>query len=185
MPRSCLLRSLLLLALALGGCAPRVEQATAIAVSVKTDLLADSELREVSYRVFPARADPDGDAPVAELTTAVQTLDHPFLILKGSADELLLSVEGFFAPQEDPVVVQRVRVRFVEGETLALHVFLARACLYEFCETEGLTCYGEAYGQTAAGECAPIAEAQVLDAVSHRGDESHWQPVSGEVSAAR
>ena len=164
------------LSLSLGSCAPQVEQATAIAVSVKTDLLADSELREVSYRVFSTLADPDDDAPVTEFTTAVQTLEHPFLILRGPADELLLSVEGFLAPQEDPVVVQRVRARFVEGETLALHVFLARACLYGFCETKGLTCYGEAYGQTAAGECAAIPEPPVLGVVSHPGDESSWGP---------
>ncbi|MDB4991051.1 MAG: hypothetical protein JWN04_6229 [Myxococcaceae bacterium] len=163
-------------------CAPDRVAATAIVVSVKTDLKIGSELRELSYRVFRANSSGDGDAPVAEFSAAAQTLAHPFVILRQREDELMLSVEGFAAPGEGPVVVARVRARFVQGKSLALHVFLARACLFSLCGADGLTCFGETYGEALAGECSAIPGPDALDEVLMPGDESDWQPAHREAS---
>ncbi|MDB4972434.1 MAG: hypothetical protein JWN48_775 [Myxococcaceae bacterium] len=178
-------RALALLAgSACAACAPLELPATAIVVSVKTDLTLGVELRELSYRVFRANADADRDAPVGEFTAAAETLAHPFVILQQHDDTLLLSVEGFARPAEEPVVVQRVRARFERGQTLALHVFLARACLDAFCEADGLTCFGQRYGQVEAGQCSSIAGPDPLDRVARAGDEGDWLPLpSGALDA--
>jgi len=150
--------------------------ATAVAVAVKTELVLGEELAQVTYRVFPAGVDPDRTKPVAEFTTAAQTLDKPFIVTRAHADEFLLSVEGFGPDHGEPVIVYRERVRFERGKTLALRVFLARACLDRQCWFGGLTCFGEPYGGTRAGECDVIPGPRELHPVERPGEESQWDP---------
>lgn len=164
------------LALLASACAP--EPATAIAVTVKTDLMFGSELSELNYRVFADDADPDFDEPISEFTAAAQTIDRPFIITRKNADEFLISVEGYGPASPHALVVHRERVRFEAGKTLALHVFLARVCYGNTCAIDGLTCYGEPFGRTQAGVCDTIPGPRPLDRVERPGDESMWEPMT-------
>lgn len=150
--------------------------ATAVAVAVKTELVLGEELAEVTYRVFEVEDDPERTHPVAEFTTAAQTLDKPFIVTRAHADEFLLSVEGFGPDHGEPVIVYRERVRFERGKTLALRVFLARACFEQQCWFGGLTCFGEPFGGTRAGECDAIPGPRKLQPVGRPGEESQWDP---------
>jgi hypothetical protein len=149
--------------------------ATAIAVSVKTELAIGEELALVTYRVFEIHDDPDHSKPVSEFTTPAQSLDKPFVITRAHADEFLLSVEGFAPEPGEPVVIYREQVKFESGKTLALPVFLAHACYRVRCQYGGHTCYGIAYGSTSAGQCEKYPERD-LEPVRRPGDESNWVP---------
>jgi hypothetical protein len=159
------------------GCAP--PPATAVAVSVKTDLLLGSDLSKVTYRVFAETSDPDVDLPVAEYTIDAQDLSMPFVVTQRHAEAFLLSVEGVGPSSLEPVVVARERVQFEREKTLALHVFLARACYRKRCVFAGLTCFGEGRGSTPAGQCDAVPGPRVLDEVEHPGNESNWEPMPG------
>jgi hypothetical protein len=163
-----------LLGAVFSGC--ELPPATAVAVAVKSELIAGVELGQVTYRVFEVNDDPERSKPVSEFTTAAQTLNKPFIVTRAHADEFLLSVEGFAPDEVEPVIIYRERVHFESGKTLALHVFLARACFEHVCTYGGLTCFGEAYGNTVAGDCAPIPGPRELNPVERPGDESDWDP---------
>lgn len=162
---------------ALVGCAAELEPATAIAVSIKTDLNVGTELTEISCRVFDVGADPQTAEPASQHTAAAEALERPFVITKGRASEFMLSIEGFRAQGQPPIVVSRVRVRFEEGKTLALPVFLARACNGRSCQFPGLTCFGQASGNVPAGQCAPIPGPDSLREIHNPGEESAWTPM--------
>jgi hypothetical protein len=148
--------------------------ATAVAVSVKTELVVGQELARVNYRVFAVNDDPDGTKPVSEFTAAAENLDKPFVVTRAHQDEFLLSVEGFASGAGEPVVVYRERVTFKTGKTLALHVFLARACYRRACRFDGLTCYGAAYDGTLPGQCEKYPQRE-LSPVKRPGQESEWE----------
>lgn len=156
------------------GCA--TPPATAIDVSVKTDLVIGRDLVQVTYRIFAAKADPDDDVPVSEFTVDAQQLEMPFVITQREADEFLLSVEGVGVDLSVPVIVYRERVKFEKDKTLALHIFLARSCFHKPCSFDGLTCYGETFGQTQAGQCGGVPGPRTLKPVERPGDESMWEP---------
>lgn len=159
------------------GCA--TPPATAIDVSVKTDLVVGRELMQVSYRIFAVNDDPDEDMPVSEFTVDAQQLEMPFVITRREADNFLLSIEGVGPDLAAPVIVYRERVRFEKDKTLALHVFLARSCFHRGCTFDGLTCFGESFGQTQAGQCGAIPGPRTLLPVDRPGDESMWEPTPG------
>lgn len=159
----------------LASCGPQVEEATAIAVSLKSDLQIGAELREVVYRVFASDADPERDLPVHELTVAAEQLERPFVVLRGHADAFLIAVDGYLERGHEPVISARARARFRGGETLALRLFLARACYRRECGFVGLSCYGLSYGVTEAGTCAAIPTPE-LTRVTMPGEESDWTP---------
>jgi len=177
--RHSLARVSLLLSGALLGVVPsacELPPATAVAVSVKSELLAGTELGQVTYRVFEVNDNPDRSKPVSEFTSPVQELDKPFIVTRAHADEFLLSVEGFAPGQTEPVIVYRERARFEAGKTLALRVFLANACYKVGCSFGGLTCFGEAYGNALPGDCDRIPGPRALHEVQRPGEESDWDP---------
>jgi hypothetical protein len=163
------------LALVFSACAAGDLHATAVAVSVKTELAIGTELREVDYRLFPFSADPRVDAPLSTLTVAAQELARPFVVVRGEQDAFLISIEGYADRDQDPVVVYQARARFVREQTLALHVFLSRACYMRDCGFSGLTCYGETWANVPAGTCGAIPMPE-LPRVTYPGEESEWTP---------
>jgi hypothetical protein len=176
-PLALALRLLSLCALPLGACQPEPDPATAVVVSVMTDLIIGSELTHVTYRVFDRDAEPSFDDPVAEFSASADTLAQPFVIKKRNAEEFLLSVEGSAGPSAPPSIVYRAYARFEQGKTLALRVYLARVCAERpMCMFGGLTCYGEPRGDVRAGVCSTIPEA-TLTQVTRPGDESSWEPM--------
>jgi hypothetical protein len=163
--------------LVLPACAEELQPATAVAVSIKTDLMVGSELTEITCRVFDIEADPQTATPASQHTSVADALERPFVITKGRASEFMLSVEGSRAQGQPPIVVARVRVRFEEGKTLALPIFLARACSGRSCQFPGLTCFGQSVGNVPAGQCAAIPGPDVLREIHNPGEESAWTPM--------
>lgn len=169
--------------LVLGACGKEQLSATAVAVSVKSELGA--ELIGVSYRVFRPEADPARDAPVSELTVDAGTLFRPFVVVRGESETFLLVVDGLGAAgRAAPLVSARVRARFEPGKTLRLPVFLSRACLQNSCaEPPFQTCLGEPRGPLPAGSCAPIPGPDVLTPLGNPDDVARWQPIASPPSA--
>lgn len=160
-------------ACALWCCAPDDGQATAVAVSVKTELEAGSELQEIEYRVYRLHADLGSEPPLSTLRVPVAELARPFVVVRGEADAFLLSIAGYGEPSGSPVIGYQAQVHFVDQQTLALRVLLARACYQRDCAFPGLTCYGQALDGVPAGGCAAIPTPE-LARVTRPGEESEW-----------
>jgi hypothetical protein len=170
-----IVRALCIVACLLAACGAGDLDATAVAISVKTDLPPE-QLREVVYRVFPYEAQPATDPSLYDLTVPAEELDRPFVVVRGKDDRFLISVEGYVTPGGEPVVVYQARVQFERGRTLALRVFLASACYRFNCGFPGLICYGETYGTVRGGTCGAVPMPS-LPRVSTPGDESDWMPM--------
>jgi hypothetical protein len=156
-------------ALALSACAPDDLNATAIAISVKSEV----ELRELDYRVYRENADLSSEAPLSSLSIAVEHLAQPFVIVRGAADAFLISIEGYTDRSQGPVITYQAHLRFVPEQTMALRVLLASVCYQRDCGFRGLTCYGQSWGGMPAGTCAAIPMPELIR-VTHPGEESEW-----------
>ncbi|HEX5660494.1 MAG TPA: hypothetical protein VFX59_25040 [Polyangiales bacterium] len=156
-------------ALALSACAPEGEHATAIAISVKSELA----LRALDYRVYRANADLGSALPLSSLTVTEAQLAQPFVVVRGAADAFLISIEGYEDRTQPPVITYQAQVHFVPEQTMALRVLLARVCYQRDCGFPGLTCYGQSWGSTAAGTCAAIPTPELVQ-VTRVGEESDW-----------
>ncbi len=156
-------------ALALTACAPDDLNATAIAVSVKSELA----LRELDYRVFREQADLGVDPPLSTLTASADQLGQPFVVVRGASAGFLLSIEGYDERSQGPIVTYQARVRFVPEQTMALRVLLARVCAQRVCSFPGLTCYGQALAGIPEGSCAAIPTPELVR-VTYPGEESAW-----------
>jgi hypothetical protein len=155
--------------LALAACAPDGPHATAIVVSVKSEL----ELRELDYRVFRENADLAADAPVSTTTVSAQQLAQPFVVVRGEAEGFLISIEGYGERSQGPSITYQARARFVNEQTLALRVLLARICQQRDCGFRGLTCYGQDLGEMAAGSCGAVPMPPLVP-ITRAGEESEW-----------
>lgn len=155
--------------LALMACAPDDAHATAIAVSVKSELT----LHELDYKLFRENADLAVELPSSTTTVSAAQLSQPFVVVRGEADGFLLSIEGYRSRAEPPVITYQARARFVPEQTLALRVLLARVCEQRDCGFRGLTCYGQALGELAAGTCAAVPMPPLVE-VTRPGQESEW-----------
>jgi hypothetical protein len=158
------------------GCERDLVPATAVAVLVKTEL-GPEQLSHVEFKVHRSVGDdPDYTTPVAKYITPVEELKRPFVITRAHADTFLLSVVGYARSGGEPVIVYREQVTFQEGKTLALPVYLAKACYERPCPFDDMTCYGASYGGVAPGECSSYPMRQ-LEPIVRPGDESKWEPV--------
>jgi hypothetical protein len=156
-------------ALALSACAPDDMDATAIAISVKSEV----ELRELDYRIFRENADLSSEPPLSSVTVRVEHLAQPFVIVRGASDAFVISIEGYADRTQGPAITYQARVRFVPEQTLALRVLLAQACYQRNCIFPGLTCYPRSWAGIPEGTCAAIPMPE-LTRVTHPGEESAW-----------
>jgi hypothetical protein len=156
-------------ALALSACAPDDIDATAIVVSVKSEL----ELRELDYRVFREIADLSSEAPLSSVTVGADQIARPFVIVRGVAEQFLISIEGYTDRSQGPAITYQAHVRFVPEQTLALRVLLASICYQRDCGFRGLTCYGQSWAGMPAGSCAVVPMPELLR-ITYPGEESEW-----------
>ncbi|MDB4977299.1 MAG: hypothetical protein JWN48_5640, partial [Myxococcaceae bacterium] len=154
------------------------DPATAVVLSVKTDMA----LSGMAVRVYGADADLKNPAtpPAQEISIPAADIAKSIPVYRGSHDEAIVVIRGFgSANPTQPVVEHSVRVRFVNGHSTAVPVYLASACTTAGtapCPIPGETCYGEQHGSLCAGTCGPIAEAEGAFQIERAGDELNWQP---------
>ncbi|MEY4508271.1 MAG: hypothetical protein RLZZ450_393 [Pseudomonadota bacterium] len=173
-------RLLLALFVLMGACeADEASPATAIAVSIKSDLTVGQELTSVHLRVFEVGADLD-KAPMLDFPIQpASDLARPTVITKGSRSEVVIVVQGI-GPDGLPQVVQRARAQFMDGKTYNLPVFLARVCKAKNCgELPGQTCYGHMQNSVCEGTCGTIPVAEfigLLDDEDSPLPTASWSP---------
>lgn len=167
------------LLLTAAGCTQETKQATAIAVSVKTDLALGTELGSIAYRVFPVEGDPSRDQPVAQQTATAAQLSLPFIILKNEDEEVLVAVQGF-SPTDQAIVEHRVRAHFEAGKTIEVPVYLGKSCVKKGCtEVPEQTCHAEARYGVQPGSCGAIPAANPV-VITDPDEVGKWDPVLGQ-----
>jgi hypothetical protein len=156
--------------LGLVGCGDDREPATALVVSVKTDLA----LSGLTVRVYKGDASSPSDTAklVSQTPIASADIGKPIVIHKAGLDELLVVVQGQVGAD---VVEHAVRGRFTKQKSILLPVFLGNTCLKRACAQAGETCFAEQQGG-ACGICAPIALSAGMREQLEPGDEATWYP---------
>lgn len=161
--------------LAAAACGDEEKAATALVVSVKSDLGA--ELSSLKVRVYPATADfHDAETPAAgELTIPTADMAKPIVINRGGAGEALVVVRGQNA-QGVQIVEYAVRARFQDQESIQVPVFLGAKCRDVACAGTADTCFSDGPGATCGcGALKTLGEDAVR--VTKPGDESAWPHV--------
>jgi hypothetical protein len=170
---------LVLLLLLVSGCEDEAGAATALVVSVRSDL---ADLATVELAVFEASADPrkatPGDKQLTDVPAQLRDLPISIVVNQGKASEVMLAVRGL-DKRGKRLVEARTRARFAAGKSLAVHVFLGEVCRDVPCDdAPKQTCRSEATDAVAAGECAgiPVLHAEDLSPVTIAGAEHDWEP---------
>lgn len=167
---------LLLLAGCAVGCAQEMNPATAISISVKTNLAIDAELSSIEYRVFPADGNPQSDQPAARFAAPAAQLERPYVVEKNEDQEVLIAVQGF-GPAKDAIVEFRTRARFEAGKTVEIPVFLGKECVRKACvEGVGQTCHGEARYDVAPGSCGAVPFPNDPTELTAKEQTGKWVP---------
>jgi hypothetical protein len=170
----------LLFALGAFACGEDDGNPTDVYVSFKSDLSLGSELSAVRVRVYRVTDSVATGSPVSEHTISAADLGKrlPLVIEKRQAADFLLAAQALGpGGVGDPQIERLVKVRFLEGQSISLQVFLGRVCQRKACTAvSGETCYGEAHGAICQGSCGVIDGPDNLPAWSvARAD---WQPTS-------
>jgi len=161
---------LVALGLALLACAADEQPATAVAVSVKTDMAPGRELRDVGAWVLaPTELDDVEPSGTPDFTWQDDELARPLVVTRRGADRFLLVVRGT-GPDDQPIEY-RARAAFEAGKTLRLPVFLARDCGGRSCGA-GSVCYGQREGAVCEGACGPVPTLAALSEVRTPGEET-------------
>lgn len=166
--------ALLACALTLATCASDDKAATAIAVTVKSDLTIKDELRGVKAWVLP----PDAASDTLRPTTPPSfdwldaDIEKPLVIVRKGSDRLVLLVQA--VGPNGQTLEYRARAHFEEGQTLRLPVFLSRSCASRTCGA-GQVCYGQKVGTTCEDTCGPVPDVSLDQAeITTPGQEVSW-----------
>jgi Protein of unknown function (DUF1566) len=139
---------------------------TQLVVAVHADSALAARLTRLRARVYPADAASTGAGAGSTLSFELAatggsggsslTLPISFAVVKKSAPDLLLTVEGFEAGQKAALVEQKLRAAFPPKAIGLVHVFLSSACVDSGCSTLDNTC--DAAG---GGGCSDVPRAEV------------------------
>jgi hypothetical protein len=170
------LGSLLLAAAALPalGCGDDGGAATAITLSLKTDLAAGTEYTSVRVAVY-ASTDKSLKSPLSEHELRAGQLSRPIVINAAGQSAVLVKVTAIGTNGGAPVVVELLKASFTQGKTQVLEVFVSAACAEVACSA-GDTCLGQKTGAQCEGSCADIPEPD-LRQLTQAGEEDAWRPV--------
>ncbi|MDB4974235.1 MAG: biosis protein MshQ [Myxococcaceae bacterium] len=146
----------------LAGCVGSEEPATGALVAIHADVELATRIKVLKARLFALDAG-DGATPSQELSFAItdQTrrgtgdvvFPFSFGVQKGAEPGFLLLLAGFADGQSEPLIEQKVRVRFEPRQTVLVEAFLRSACLAHVCSALAQTCSAD----TAA--CIPVPDA--------------------------
>ncbi|HKP61115.1 MAG TPA: hypothetical protein VJV78_30500, partial [Polyangiales bacterium] len=146
---------------ALSAACDESEPATAVLVTVDSDLSPGSQLNKVLVEVRDSegnRKSPRQAFTVTEGTPSGTRVRLPFSFgLSRSGDkQFQLSLVGI-DEDGDPLVSYTVSAEFQDKKTLGLSVFLAKLCLNNSCgDDPEKTCYPRDKGDVDAGSCGEI-----------------------------
>jgi hypothetical protein len=187
-------RSLVLLAVvALCGCTQEERPATAIAISVTSDLGA--ELDQVTFRVYRGSDLAfDGRPAIPEFTESWERVQSgAYVIEKGTTNELVIAVAGYSATGA-LIVERREGVQFISKQTRALRVFLAAACRDRVCPpaetcSAASSATGSVCEQVSFAETIPVLKpgdelVSTLDGGAELGEAGAGSSRDGRVSDA-
>lgn len=169
------------------GCSQEEKPATALVISIKTDFAPGAELTEVWVRAFPRDSNAATDKPFMDVRVPVADMERPFVIEKGSDDQVLIAVQGLgTATPKNAIVEHRLLARFEGGKSLQIPVHLAKVCRDKPCsDPAGQTCYWEAQGGVPPGSCGPIPFPQQSSVLESPTDYGKWDaPDAGPADAA-
>jgi hypothetical protein len=160
----------LLCVVALGACKPEDEPATQIIVSVNSDLEIGDEITRVRIELKEVVGNGSGSSKSFNLSSGSGATRFPFSfgIQKGSANRVTVIATGFGPTNDggDGVVIERKEdVRFKDGETQLLKLFLSDVCLDRVCEGSE-TCQ-------SSGQCGAVREAD-LDPIKPGDEDDAW-----------
>lgn len=155
------------------GCGDDGGAATAISISLKTDLTAGTEYKAVQVSVHAA-SDRSLSSPLSEHELRAGQLSRPVVVNGSGGQAVLVKVAAIGSSGSAPVVVEVLRASFTAGQTQVLEVFVAAACAGVTCGA-GDTCLGQEFGSECEGSCADIPEPD-LRALTQAGDEDAWTP---------
>jgi Protein of unknown function (DUF1566) len=158
---------------------------TQLVVAVHADSGLAVRLTRLRARVYPADAASSGAGSSSTLSFELSpsasdgasgsslTLPISFAVVKKTAPELLLTVEGFEAGQKVALVEQKLRAAFPPKGLGLVRVFLSSACVGSACSTLDGTC--DAAGGGACGD-VPRAEVTRYPDVDALGDDELVSP---------
>lgn len=161
----------------IAACSDKTVPATAIVVSVKSNL--GTQLSTVEVEVLADASGEQGSS--TRLSLDEITLPAAVAITKGTLDTVTVVVRGLDA-EDATLVSQRAKVTFRDRTTLRLPVFLGSVCLGSCPDTATRTCTPRRTGTYLAGECTPVPsyEGSDLTPVEKAGEEHDWSvPVAG------
>jgi hypothetical protein len=164
----------LLCAVLLASCKPEDDPATQIIVSVNSNLEIGGEITRVRIEVKETSGSDSSKPESFSLGTSSGRTRFPFSfgIQKGSKSRVTVIATGYgpTSDGEGVVVERKENVRFKDGETLLLKIFLNDRCLDNVCgSTE--TCQ-------STGQCAPVREAS-LDSINPGDEDDAWDENGG------
>jgi hypothetical protein len=179
----------LLCVIALGACKPDDEPATQIIVSVNSNLEIGDEIARVRIELKEVGGNGNGSTRSFNLSNGSGGTRFPFSfgIQKGSANRVTVIATGFgpIDGGEDGAVIERKEnVRFKDGETQLLKLFLNDVCLGNLCEGNSETCQSNAQcGAVRDANLEPIAPGDEDDAWDESASGAGGEGGAGEGGA--
>jgi hypothetical protein len=173
--RLLVLGSLLLASAALPalGCGDDGGTATALTISLKTDLAAGTEYTSVRVEVY-ASTDKSLKSALSEHELRAGQLSRPIVVNAAGQSAVLVKVTAIGTNGRAPLVVEVLRASFTQGKTQVLEVFASAACAGVTCDA-GDTCLGQKTDSLCEGSCAEIPEPDLRE-LTQAGDEDAWRP---------
>ncbi|HKU40292.1 MAG TPA: hypothetical protein VJR89_19160, partial [Polyangiales bacterium] len=151
---------ILALCLLAAACDDDAKPATAVLVTVDSDLEIGTQLSKVQIEV--RNGDGERKAPVQTFTLSKDKPEgskvrfpFSFGVARSGGDEFQLLARGL-DPEGDAVVELKVVAAFEKEKTLGLHVFLGESCLNVECKDAEQTCYPRSKRGVAAGSCGDL-----------------------------
>lgn len=162
------------------GCAPEIEGATQIVVSVDSDLAPGTELSEIAIDILKADGSEVGRrtlgpvaiaSPEESARSSKASFPLSFTVTPGNEPSVMIRVvgTGVHGASSTPraLVTERAIVSFRRHRTQLLRVYLGRVCIDQSCAgNPSLVCYPTSFANVAAGQCGGVAARTSRDTVS-------------------